>query len=235
MNVRIPAPDGKSEFPAYLALPLPSAAGASAGPWPAIVVLQEIFGVTANIRAVCDGFAAQQFIALAPDLYWRLEPGLELSDSEVERARALRGKIDDNQAAGDIAAAMAWAAKHPSCNGRVGVVGYCWGGMLAYLTAVRHKPVAAVGYYGVGVEQKLAQSKNLACPLILHYAELDKFAPPAAVAQVRAAYQDDSRVTVYTYPDCDHAFARKHGHNYRPEQAAQADARTVSFLAEKLA
>src|SRR5579871_2981117 len=189
MTVRIPTLDGQSEFGGYLATPAQKGAG--------VVILQEIFGVNTNIRAVCDWFASQGLAALAPDLYWRLEPNLELAESDVERARGLRQKVDDNQVSDDIAAAMALLTKHPQCTGRVGVVGYCWGGMLAYLTAVRHTPAAAVGYYGVGIEQKLSLAKNLACPLLLHYADLDKFAPPAAVAQVRETYKDDPRVTIH--------------------------------------
>lgn len=226
MNVRIPTLDGKSEFSAYLAVPKRPTAG--------VVVLQEIFGVNTNIRSVCDFFASRQLIALAPDLFWRVEPNLELSESDVEKARATRAKVDDNLATDDAAAAMAWLSKHPSCTGHVGVVGYCWGGMLAYLTAVRHKPEAAVGYYGVGIEHKLDLAKNLACPLMLHYAELDKYAPPAVVAQVRDAYKDDPRVTIYEYPGCDHAFARKGGHNFQPYHGDQADMKTLSFLVEKL-
>jgi len=134
----------------------------------------------------------------------------------------------------DAAAAMAWLSKHPSCTGHVGVAGYCWGGLLAYLTAVRHKPEAAVSYYGVGIEQKLGLAKNLACPLLLHFAELDKYAPPAVIAQVREAYKGDPRVTIYQYPGCDHAFARKNGHNFQPYHADQADMRTLSFLVAKL-
>jgi carboxymethylenebutenolidase len=226
MNVRIPTLDGQSEFSGYLAMSQQPSAG--------VVVLQEIFGVNANIRSVCDYFASHQLIALAPDLFWRVEPDLELAESDVERARALRGKIDDNLASDDIAASMAWLSKHPACTGHVGVVGYCWGGMLAYLAAVRHKPEAAVGYYGVGIEQKLGLSKNLACPLMLHYAELDKYAPASVIAQVREAHKDDPRVTIYEYPGCDHAFARKNGHNYQPSQAGQANTRTLSFLVANL-
>jgi carboxymethylenebutenolidase len=226
MNVRILTLDGKYEFSGYLAIPERPSAG--------VVVVQEIFGVNASIRAVCDFFASRQLIALAPDLFWRVEPNVELAESDVERALAARGKVDDNQASDDAAAAMAWLSKHPSCTGHVGVVGYCWGGMLAYLTAVRHKPEAAVGYYGVGIEQSLSLAENLACPLMLHFAELDKYAPPAVIAQVREAHKDDPRVTIYEYPGCDHAFARKNGHSFQPHHADQADTRTLSFLAEKL-
>jgi carboxymethylenebutenolidase len=226
MNVRIPTLDGQSEFSAYLAIPERPSAG--------VVVFQEIFGVNASIRSVCDFFASRQLIALAPDLFWRVEPNLELAESDVERAIAVRGKVDDNQASDDAAAAMAWLSKHPSCTGHVGVVGYCWGGMLAYLTAVRHKPEAAVGYYGVGIEQSLSLAKNLACPLMLHFAELDKYAPPAVIAQIREAHKDDPRVSIHEYPGCDHAFARKNGHNFQAYHADQADTRTLSFLVEKL-
>jgi carboxymethylenebutenolidase len=226
MTVSIPSLDGKSEFSAYLAIPRRPTAG--------LVVLQEIFGVNANMRAVCDFFASRQLVALAPDLFSRVEPNVELAESEVERARTLRSKVDDNQASDDAAAAMDWLRKHPSCTGHVGVVGYCWGGMLAYLTAVRHKPEAAVSYYGVGIEQKLSLAQNLACPLMLHFAELDKYAPAAVIAQVRAAYKDDPRVTIFEYPGCDHAFARKNGHNFSPYNADQADMRTLSFFVDKL-
>src|SRR5271169_6624874 len=115
MTVRIPSLDGKSEFSAYLAIPKRPTAG--------VVVLQEIFGVNANIRSVCDFFASRQLIALAPDLFWRVEPNVELAESDVDRARALRGKVDDTQASDDAAAAMAWLSKHPSCTGHVGVAG----------------------------------------------------------------------------------------------------------------
>jgi carboxymethylenebutenolidase len=226
MNIRIPTLDGHSEFSGYLAVPPRPGAG--------VVVLQEIFGVNANIRSVCDWFASRNLIALAPDLYWRIEPNLELAETDVERARGLRSEIDDNQASDDIAAAISLLSRHPSCTGRVGVVGYCWGGMLAYLAAVRHKPAAAVGYYGVGIEQKLGLAKNLACPLMLHFAELDKFAPPEAVEQVREAYKADPRVTIHGYSGCDHAFARKNGHNYRQEQAEQANTRTLEFFSQHL-
>ncbi len=226
MTVRIPSLDGQSEFSAYLAIPKRPTAG--------VVVLQEIFGVNANVRAVCDFLASRQLVALAPDLFSRVEPNAELAESERDRARALRAQVDDNQASDDAAAAIDWLRKHPSCTGRVGVVGYCWGGMLAYLTAVRHQPDAAVGYYGVGIDQKLDLAKNLACPLMLHFAELDQYTPAPVIAQVREAHKDDPRVTIYVYPGCDHAFARKNGRNFQPYHADQADMRTLSFFVEKL-
>jgi carboxymethylenebutenolidase len=187
------------------------------------------------MRKVCDFLAARQFTALCPDLFWRTEPGVELKESDHEKGRALRGKMNDDQVTDDIASAIGLLRKHPACsNGSVGVVGYCWGGFLAYLTAVRHKPDAAVGYYGVGIDKRLDIAKNLSCPLLLHYAELDQFASPEAAVQVRATYKDDPRVTVYEYPKVGHAFARPGGGHFDPKAADLADMRTLSFLVEKL-
>ena len=225
MSIRVPVAGG--EMSAYMALPKK---GKGAG----VVVLQEIFGVNDSMRKVCDFLADRQFTAICPDLFWRAEPGVALKETESDRARALRAKMNDDQVSDDAAAAVEFLRKHSACTGSVGVVGYCWGGMLAYLTAVRHKPDAAVGYYGVGIDKRLDLAKNLACPLLLHYAELDQFAPPEAVAQVRAAFKGDSRVTIYEYPKVGHAFARPGGGHFDPKAADLADMRTLSFLVEKV-
>jgi len=225
MTIRVPVSGG--EMSAYMSLPKK---GKGAG----IVVLQEIFGVNESMRKVCDFLASRQFTAICPDLFWRAEPGVELKESEFERGRALRGKMNDDQVTDDIASAMDFLRKHPACTGEVGVVGYCWGGFLAYLTAVRHKPDAAVGYYGVGIDNKLDLAKNLSCPLLLHYAELDQFASPEVSAKVRDTYKNDRRVTVYDYPKVGHAFARPGGGHFDPKAADLADMRTLSFLVEKV-
>jgi len=226
MTLRIPSPDG-GEFSAYMALP-------RKGKGPGVVVLQEIFGVTQSIRKTCDWLASRQFTAIAPDLYWRLGEGLEVPETAIDHARALRAKTDDDKAAADAFAAVESLRKHEACTGRVGVVGYCWGGMLAYLTAVRHKPDAAAGYYGVGIEKRLDLAKNLSCPLLLHFAEQDQFAPPEAVKQIRAAFQNNPRVTIWEYPNVGHAFARPGGAHFDAKAADLADMRTLSFLVEKL-
>src|SRR5690348_11691452 len=125
MTIRIPSPTG-GEFSAYMSLP-------RKGRGPGVVVLQEIFGVTESIKKCCDALAARQFTVIAPDLYWRQKPDTSLAESDFENARALRMKTDDNQASDDAWAAVEFLRKHEACTGRVGVVGYCWGGMLAYL------------------------------------------------------------------------------------------------------
>jgi len=232
MTVRIPTSDG--EFSGYLALP-------RKGKGPGVVVLQEIFGVNASMRKVCDWMASRQFTVLAPELYWRTNPGVELAETDFEGARAIRAKTDDNQASDDVAAAIKFLRGHASCTGKVGVVGYCWGGLITYLTAVRVKPHetgqrpdAAVGYYGVGIDKKLDQAKNLACPLMLHYAGLDQFAGPEVAKHVRETFAHDPRVTVWEYPKAGHAFARPGGAHFDAASADLADMRSLSFLVEHL-
>ena len=225
--IDITAADG-GRFKAYMTVP-------ASGRGPGIVLCQEIFGVNAYVREVAELYAEEGYVVLAPDLFWRAEPNVELKESEFTRARALRGKMDDDQVTDDIASAIDFLRKHPACsNGTVGLVGYCWGGYLAYLTAVRHKPDAAVGYYGVGIDKKLDLAKNLSCPLMLHYAELDQYASPEVAAQVRATYKDDPRVTVYEYPKVGHAFARPGGSPFDAKAADLADMRTLSFLVETI-
>jgi carboxymethylenebutenolidase len=225
MTVRIPTSDG--EFSGYMALP-------RKGRGPGVVVLQEIFGVNASIRKTCDFLASRQFTALAPDLYWRTNPGVELAETDYEAARPIRAKTDDIKASDDANAAMAFLGKHEACTGKVGVVGYCWGGLISYMTAVRHKPAAAVGYYGVGIDKKLDLAKNLSCPLMLHYAGLDQFAGPDVAKQVRETFQHDARVAVWEYPKAGHAFARPGGAHFEPASADLADMRSLSFLTAHL-
>jgi len=163
----------KQEFDGYLAQPA-SRYG------PGVVVIQEIFGVNNYIRSVADWYAAHGFVALAPDLFWRQEPGVQLSSAEREKAFALYAGLDEAKAVEDTAAAMEFLRSYSGCNGRVGAVGFCLGGNLAYLLSVRFKPDAAVGYYGVSIERALKEANNLSSPLMLHIAGRDQFCPPEA-------------------------------------------------------
>lgn len=226
MTVKVPSKSG-GEFSAYVALPI--------RPGPAVVVIQEIFGANANIRSICDFLAARQFVAIAPDLYWRTKPGLEFDPAtQTEEARATRAKTDDNLASDDIAATMEFIKKHPHCTGRAGVSGYCWGGMISYLTAVRHKPEAAVCFYGVGIEKHLDKAKDLACPTMFHFAGLDQFAGPDVAAKVKETFAGDKRVAVWEYPKSGHAFARQGGAHFDAKAADLSEMRTISFLVEHL-
>jgi carboxymethylenebutenolidase len=223
---RIRSLDG-GEFSAYLALP-------ASGRGPGVIVLQEIFGVNQYLREVCDWYAARGFVAICPDLFWRIEPDLDPTEKDDEKARGVLGKLNHDKAVDDAAAALDFLRAHPACTGRAGAVGFCLGGRLAYLLAVRHGPEVAVGYYGIGIERALDEAKNLACPLMLHIAERDKYSPPPAVEQIRAAVAADPRVTLHVYPDADHAFARPTGAHFNPASAELANLRTLELLLRTL-
>jgi carboxymethylenebutenolidase len=227
--MRINSFDG-GEFDGYMALP-------ASGYGPGIVVLQEIFGVNGYMRSVADWYAAHGFVAVCPDLFWRIERGVELTDKGDDWKRAIEfyQKIDEDKAVEDSAATLAFLRKHTACSGRVGAVGFCMGGNLAYLLSVRFKPDCAVGYYGVAIEQSLDEAKNLASPLLLHIAEKDKFCPPEAQAQIHEALDSNPLVTIHDYPGLDHAFGRPDGEHYAPAAAELANLRSLEFLVSNLA
>jgi carboxymethylenebutenolidase len=225
--VTIKSFDG-GEFDGYLALP-------ASGYGPGIVVLQEIFGVNDHMRNVADWYAAHGFVALCPDLFWRMERGVELTDAEWEKAIDFYQRLDEAKAVEDSAAALEFLRKHSACSGRVGAVGFCFGGNLAYLLSVRFKPDCAVGYYGVSIEKSLGEANNLGSPLLLHIAGRDQFCPPEAQAQIHATLDSNPLVTVYDYPEMDHAFARPSGEHYDAAAAELANLRSLEFLVNSLA
>jgi carboxymethylenebutenolidase len=227
--VNVTAFDG-GEFSAHLALP-------ASGYGPGIVVLQEIFGVNKYMRQVCDWYAARGFVALCPDLFWRQEPGIELTDqteAEWQKAFALYQGLDEAKAVEDSAAAVEFLRKHPACNGRVGAVGFCLGGNLAWLLSVRFKPDCAVGYYGVSIEKTLNQAGNLSSPLMLHIAGKDQYCPREAQKQIHATLDSNPLVTIHDYPDQDHAFGRPGGEHYDKTAAELANLRTLEFFVRNL-
>jgi carboxymethylenebutenolidase len=225
--VTIKSFDG-GEFDGYLALP-------ASGYGPGIVVLQEIFGVNDHMRNVADWYAAHGFVALCPDLFWRMERGVELTDAEWEKAIDFYQRLDEAKAVEDSAAALEFLRKHSACSGRVGAVGFCFGGNLAYLLSVRFKPDCAVGYYGVSIEKSLGEAKNLGSPLLLHIAGRDQFCPPEAQAQIHATLDSNPLVTIYDYPEMDHAFARPSSEHYDAAAAELANLRSLEFLVNSLA
>ncbi len=226
-RVTISTPDG--DFAAYVARP------DGDGPAPAIVVLQEIFGINATMRDVSEGLAAQGYVAICPDLFWRIEPGIDITDKQMERAFELFGKFDVAKGMGDIQATIDFIRKDPQCTGKVGAVGFCLGGLLAYLTALRTDVDAAVGYYGVGIEKQLADAGSLKTPLMLHIAEEDGFVPKAAQAEVKAALGPLPNVEIHSYPGRDHAFTRKGGDHYHEADTVTARGRTLAFFKTHLA
>jgi carboxymethylenebutenolidase len=227
--VTIKSFDG-GEFDAYLALP-------AGGYGPGIVVLQEIFGVNKFVRDVCDWYAAHGFVALCPDLFWRQQPGVELTDKgdDWNKALAFYQGLDEAKAVEDSAAALEFLRRHNACSGRAGAVGFCLGGNLAYLLSVRFKPDCAVGYYAVSIEKTLNEAVNLSCPLMLHIAGDDKFCPPEAQRQIHDALDSNPLVTIHEYAGLEHAFGREGGEHYDAAAAELANLRSLEFFVRHLA
>jgi carboxymethylenebutenolidase len=221
--------DGTGSFEAYAAEP-------AGKPRAAIIVIQEIFGVNPGIRRKCDRFAADGYLALAPDLFWRIEPGIQLDPdipTEFQQALEYMGKFNQDAGVRDIEATIRWARAKLG-GGKVGVVGYCLGGRLAYMTAARTDSDASVGYYGVGLDGLLGEKHAIAHPLLLHIPEEDHFVDKDAQARIHAGLDDHPKVTIFDYPGEDHGFATEMGKR-RSEQSAQlADKRTAEFFAENL-
>lgn len=215
-------------MPAYRADP-------GEAPRAAIVVIQEIFGINAGIRRKCDALAEQGYLAVAPDLFWRMEPGIELDpDIEPQMARALEimPDFDQDQGVADIEAAIRYA--RAESGGKVGAVGYCLGGRLAYMTAARTDVEATVGYYAVGIDGLLGEKHAIAHPLMLHIAGDDGFVDQATQAAMHAGLDDQPKVTLHDYPGVDHGFATEFGRRRSEEAATLADERTAAFFAEHL-
>lgn len=232
-TVSITASDGSGTFSGYLALPTNTATATGAG----ILVIQEIFGVNQVMRDLCDGFADQGYVALCPDLFWRQEPGVDItdkSDEEWQKAFSLYQGFDEAKGVDDLKAALTVLRGHAACNGKVGSVGYCLGGKLAYLMATRSDADCNVGYYGVGIQDALAERSSITNPLMLHMAGLDQFVPAEAQESIAEAVAANDMVTLFRYPDQDHAFARIGGAHYDQAAAHLADGRTAEFFASQL-
>lgn len=232
-KIEIKAHDGGS-FSAYLAEP---AAGQAARGGPGILVIQEIFGVNKVMRDICDGLAAQGYVALCPDLFWRQEPGVDITDqskAEWDKAFALFGGFNLDLGIEDLKSSLAALRKLPG-TGKVGTVGYCLGGRLAYLMACRSDVDAAVGYYGVMLQDHLDEAKAIKKPLLLHCATEDKFVPKDAQAKIAEALKAYPLVTRHDYQGNDHAFARIGGEHYDKAAADLANQRTAAFFKQHLA
>jgi carboxymethylenebutenolidase len=214
------------EFRAYVARPAAAKA-------PAVVVIQEIFGVNKVMRDITDGLAGQGYLAICPDLFWRIEPGIDITDqskAEWDQAFHLFNTFKVDTGVQDIAAVVDHVRADPGCTGKVGAVGFCLGGLLAFLTACRTSADATVSYYGVGLDNVIGEAANVTKPIMLHIAEEDGFVPKAAQAAIIAAVKDRANVTVHTYPGRDHAFARMGGEHYNEADAMLAGGRSLDFF-----
>src|SRR5271167_4195052 len=226
MNNRIviDTPDGT--FGAYIARPTVQAA-------PAVVVLQELFGVNADIRATCDELSAQGFIAIAPDLFWRQEPGVDLdvtSEESWPHGLRLYAAFDRDAGARDVMETVRTAVELKESSGRVALLGFCLGALMAFLTAARYEVDAAVAYHGADTEKYLTEVGGLQAPLLMHLGEEDEFIAKTAQAQIKAALAKKPNATVYSYPGQCHAFSRHNGAHYNVAAATLANARTKEFL-----
>src|SRR5271154_6389337 len=230
MKDRITIEGRDGAFGAYIARP-------KTLPAPAVVVLHEVFGENADIRKTCGELAEEGFIAVAPDLFWRQEPGVDLSvTSEPDWQHGLRlyQAYDRDAGVGDIRDTANVVAKLPGCSGEVAVMGYCLGGLMTFLTAVRYGVDAAVVYHGGDTEKYLGEIKGFDAPLLMHLAAEDEFISKAAQAEIKAALAGKQNATVYSYPGQHHAFARHNGAHYNAAAAKLANGRTSEFLHQHL-
>ena len=226
--VEIPTLDGEGRFKAWRAEPEGTPKGA-------IVVIQEIFGVNEGIRRKADHWASLGYLGLAPDLFWRLDPGIELDPdipAEFQQALGLMQRFDQDQGIADIEATIRYARAQLPAGGRVGAVGYCLGGRLAFMTSTRTDVDASVGYYGVGLEGLMGEKHAIARPLLLHIAGADHFVTPDKQKLIHEGLDDHPKVTLRDYPGEDHGFAAEMGKRRSAAAAELADSRTEAFFAE---
>src|SRR6202162_5443016 len=230
MDDRLTIEGQSGTFGAYIARP-------ETVPAPAVVVLHEVFGVNADIRKTCDELAERGFVAVAPDLFWRQEPGVDLgvnSEADLQHSLRLYQAYDRDSGVGDIKDTLDAVAKLPECTGKIAVQGYCFGALMTFLTAVRCRVDAAVAYHGADTEKYLGEVDNLHAPLLMHLGEEDEFISKAAQVQIKAALAGKPNAIVYSYPGQRHAFARHKGAHYDAAAAALANGRTSEFLQRQL-
>jgi carboxymethylenebutenolidase len=219
--------DGAGTIPAYVARP----AGAPRG---AIIVIQEIFGINPGIEKKCEDWASKGYLAVAPDVFWRQKPGIELDADLPEQFQEAIGymmKHDFDLGIQDVEATIHWIRREAGVP-KVGLVGFCMGGKIAFLAATRTDVDATVGYYAVGVDQMLGESHAIAKPLLLHVPTADGFVPPEARAKMHEGLDGNAHVTLYDYEGLDHGFAAEHGQRRDEAGAALADQRTDEFFAQ---
>lgn len=228
--IEIKAHDGGA-FKAYVERP-------SSGSGPVVICIQEIFGVNHAMRDIARHWADQGYIAVAPDLFWRQEPGVDITDKSEEewkKAFSLFQGFDLENGIADLKSTIAHARNMEGATGKVGTVGFCLGGKLAYLLACRSDAECNVSYYGVGIEELLGEASAIKNPLMMHIAEEDGFVPKDAQAKIKAGLENVGPVDIYSYPGMDHAFARIGGVPYDEANANLANTRSLDAFRKTLA
>ncbi|HTW69220.1 MAG TPA: dienelactone hydrolase family protein [Acetobacteraceae bacterium] len=229
-SITIQATDGSGSFSAYLLEPKTKPAGV-------VVLIQEIFGVNQAMRDAAAWVADMRFIAVCPDLFWRIEPGIDITDkseAEWKRAFELFNKFDQAKGIEDLKATVAAARKLPGANGKVATMGYCLGGRLAFMMAEQSDADVNISYYGVGLDNLLGDLNKVTKPLVVHIADKDEFFPAEGRAKVVEATKGSKLVHSHVYPDADHAFARVNGVHWDGRSAAIANGRSAEALVAAL-
>lgn len=229
-SITIQASDGSGSFSAYLVEPKTKPAGV-------VVLIQEIFGVNQAMRDIAAWVADMRFIAICPDLFWRIEPGIDITDktdAEWKRAFELFNKFDQAKGIEDLKATVAAARKLPGANGRVGTMGYCLGGRLAFMMAEQSDADVNISYYGVGLDNLLGDLAKVTRPLVVHIADKDEFFPPEGRAKVVETVTGKKQIACYVYPDANHAFARVGGVHWDGRSATIANGRSAEALVAAL-
>jgi carboxymethylenebutenolidase len=227
-TLRIPSHDGKA-FDAYLALP-PKGVG------PGLVLIQEIWGVNAHIRAVADQYALDGYVVLAPDVFWRQQANVDLqyAPADTQLDYQYMQNLDGPNAVADLMDTALALRARPELTGQIGALGFCMGGRLSYELAATGAVDAAVCYYGGGIQNKLAGAANIQVPMLFHYAALDDHIPATAVAEVQAAFAGRSNATFHVYPGVGHGFNCWGRPMYRQRAAALARGRTLQWLSDNV-
>lgn len=226
--ISVEALDHSGSFNVYRATPVGEAKAA-------IVVIQEIFGINAGIRAKVDSWADKGYAVYALDLFWRDTPGVQLDPDIPEQLQEAFGfyqRFDRDKGVADIEATIRTA--RAETGKKVGVTGYCLGGLMTYLTATRTDADASVAYYGGGIDGFLGEAHGIARPLLMHFAGKDHFIPAEAVARIEDTFKGNERVEIHTYPDVDHGFATQTGKRRVEDAANLADSRTEAFFAKHI-
>jgi carboxymethylenebutenolidase len=228
-SITIQATDGGGSFQAFMLEPKTKPAGA-------VVVIQEIFGVNQAMRDTCAWIADMGFIAICPDLFWRIEPGIDITDkseAEWKRAFELFGKFDKDKGIEDLKVTLAAARTLPGGNGRAGTIGYCLGGLLAFMMAEQSNGDINISYYGVGLDGLLGGLAKVTKPLLVHIADLDEYFPAEGRTKVAAATKGHPHISCHNY-SADHAFARINGVHWDGRSATIANGRSAEALAKAL-
>jgi len=230
-SISIQATDGSGSFSAYVHAPKTAPTGV-------VVLIQEIFGVNQAMRDTAAWVADMGFIAVCPDLFWRIEPGIDITDktdAEWKRAFELFQAFDQVKGIEDLKATVAAVRTMEGANGKVGTMGYCLGGRLAFMMAEQSDADVNISYYGVGLDGLLADAGKVTKPLLVHIADKDEYFPAEGRAKVVAETAGHAHIRCYNYPNADHAFARVNGIHWDGRSAAIANGRSAEALVAALA